>query len=98
MGMTIDAVIFGIAYLNGPKATLAFGGEGAEMEITPRARADLNCLINSGFAVASDPTDQIVGREYYRGMRSLGPEAKAAMIDPFDSNHRWPTFVRRATP
>jgi len=93
--LTIDAMIFGLAYLNGPKSTLSFGGEGAEMEITPRAREALNCLINCGFAETMPKTDQIIGREFYRGLRSLGPEAKAAGIDPFDRKNAWPTFVAK---
>ena len=94
MTLTVDAIIFGLACLNGPKSTLSFGGDGAQMEITPRARAALNCLINDGFAEPMPPTDQINGREYYRGLRSLGPEAMAARIDPFGRENAWPTFVK----
>ena len=95
MTLTTDAIIFGFAYLNGPKATLSFGGQGAKMEITPRARAALNCLISNGFAEAAPPSDQIEGREHYRGLQALGPEVKAAQVDPFDRANDWPTFVKK---
>ena len=94
MTLTNDAIIFGLAYLSGPKSKLSFGGEGAVMQITPRARAALNCLINGGFVTTADPSDRIVGREHYQGVRPVGPEARAAGIDPFSEEHRWPTFVK----
>lgn len=93
MGLTVDAVIFGLAYLNGPKATLSFGGAGAKMRITDRAREALDCLIAEGFAVLSEPTDSIVGREHYRGTGQLWAVAKEMKIDPFNPAHTWPTFA-----
>ena len=97
--LTIDAIIFGLGYLNGPNATLSFGGDGAEYRITDRARAALNCLLENGFAEVSDPTDQIAGREYYRGVRcakSLGEIATERRINPFDPTMQWASFERIA--
>ena len=95
MTPTYDALIFGLAYLNGPRATLSFGGDGAKMAITPRARVALNCLINCGFAEKSDPTDQINGREYFRGLsKDLGLLAKERGLDPFSMDNRWTTFEK----
>ena len=97
--LTIDAIIFGLGYLNGPKATLSFGGDGAEYRITDRARSAMNCLLENGFAEVFDPTDQIAGREYYRGVRrakSFGEVAKERGICPFDPALSWPSFERIA--
>ena len=94
-----DALIFGFGYLNGPKRKLSFGGEGAEMAITPRARAALDELLASGHAVVTEPSDQIIGREHYRGTMaepSLGEMAKAAGFNPFDSSLNFKTFVKKA--
>ena len=94
MTVTKDAIIFGLAYLNGPKAKLSFGGEGATMEITPRARDALNCLISNGYAETSKPDDQIKGREHYRCAKNdLGLLAKAEQIDPFSMEYCWTTFA-----
>ena len=93
MTLTNDAIIFGLAFLNGPKATLSFGGEGAKLEITPRARDALNCLLNGGFAEVAEPLDHIKGREHYRGKGAIGPEARAAGINLFDPENCWPTFL-----
>ena len=93
--LTTDAIIFGLAYLNGPKASLSFGGVGSVMQITPRARSALNCLLNNGYAETAEPTDQIKGREHYRGLKSdLGFLAKMEAIDPFSDEFCWPTFVK----
>lgn len=81
-----DAIIFAFAYLNGPKATLSFGGEGASMRITDRARAALDELLASGYAETSQPVDQIPDREYYRGVARephVGALAKEMGINPF---------------
>ena len=96
MGLTIDAIIFGLAYLNGPKARLSFGGEGATMRITDRAREALNCLIHHGYAHVTAATDQIKGREYYCGASAnLGEIAKSKGVNPFSAEFRWETFVKK---
>lgn len=87
-----DALTFGMAYLNGQKKKLSFGGEGAEMQITKRARAALNELLEAGLCVKALPDDQIKGREHYQGAESIGPIAKTCGLDPFDEKHRWTTF------
>lgn len=95
MGLTTDAIIFGLGFLNGPKAKLSFGGAGAEYEITPRARAALDCLIDHGYAVAVQNTTGIDGREIYVGTVALGPVAKEAGIYPFSAQVDWPCFVKK---
>jgi hypothetical protein len=96
MPLSTDALIFGLGYLNGPRARLSFGGEGAEMRITPRARAALDELIAGGYAEAAKPDCQTPGREFYQGVRTdphLGELAKAAGIDPWNME-RWTTFEK----
>lgn len=92
-----DALVFGIAYLAHPKCTLEFGGEGAEQQITPRARAALNELLAAGVAEASEPTSQWRGREFYRGKISIGPMLKGRGLNPFangvDERWRWQMFA-----
>lgn len=98
MTLSTDALIFGLGYLNGPKAKLSFGGEGAKMEITPRARAALNELLAAGYAEVTAPDDQIPGREHYRGTNvdpHLGELARAAKLNPFDPDYKWTTFARK---
>lgn len=93
-----DALMFGLAYLRGPKSKLSFGGEGAKMVITDRARAALSELIAAGYAVPAKPDDQIVGREHYQGTDMdphLGSKAHAARFDPFDTDNNWTTFAKR---
>lgn len=102
MTLSTDALIFGLGYLNGPKAKLSFGGEGAKMAITPRARAALNELLAAGYAEVTAPYDQIPGREHYRGTAAdphLGELARTAKLNPFDPDHKWTTFAPKdATP
>lgn len=98
MPLSTDALIFGIGYLNGPRARLSFGGEGAQMRITPRARAALDELIASGYAETADPDCQTPGREFYRGAAKephLGHLAREAGINPFGVE-RWTSFERIA--
>ena len=49
MPLSTDALIFGLGFLNGPRARLSFGGEGAQMRITPRgARRAVRCRLREG--------------------------------------------------
>ena len=99
MALSNDALIFGLAYLNGPRSKLSFGGDGAQMAITDRARAALNELIESGYVEPAKPDDQIKGREHWRGVSKdphLGELAQAAEIDFFDKANGWPTFSKIA--
>lgn len=94
MKLDTDALIFGLGYLNGSKARLSFGGEGAKMRITPRAREALDALLEAGYAVPAVPDDGIPGRECYRGTDKdphLGQLAKEAGLNPF-TLERWTTF------
>jgi hypothetical protein len=95
-----DAIIFGMGHLNGAKACLSFGGDGAEMKITDRARAALNELLAAGYAKAEGGLNRWVGREYYRGVwldPTLGELCREAEIDPLKSVS-WATFERVGAP
>jgi len=99
MTLSTDALIFGLGVLNGPRAKLSFGGEGAKMAITPRARAALEELLAAGYAEPAPADDQIPGREHYRGTSAqphLGELAKAAGLKAFDEALRWTTFAPKA--
>jgi hypothetical protein len=94
---TTDALVFGLAHLNGPKAKLSFGGEGAQMAITERAEAALQSLLATGYAEAAEPSDSIPGRRHYQGtglQPHLGALAQERGLSPFDSEHRWIAFER----
>lgn len=99
MKLSDDALVFGLGHLNGPKQSLSFGGDGAMMAITPRARDALNELIAAGYAKVAEPTDQIPNREFYRGTDiepHLGAVAKERGFNLFDEAHTWATFVKAA--
>ena len=95
MTAPMDAIIFGMAYLNGPKAKLSFGGDGAEMEITPRAEAALQWLLAAEFCEEIPAECSTPNRRRYRGVGHIGALAKAAGFDPFDQANNWPTFVKK---
>ena len=99
-GLDTDAVVFGLAHLHGSRRTLSYGGEGAQMAITPRAQAALDALVAAGYAVpTADPHDARPGRLHWQGVDrdpSLGAIARARGIDPFDPDHAWPAFVAKA--
>lgn len=100
MRLSNDAIIFGIGYLNGPKARLSFGGEGANYMITARASKALAELIVNNYAVYATPTDSIPGREFYQGTMkepSLAQLAREAGVNPFDpeSRENFPTFIKK---
>lgn len=92
-----DAVIFGLAYLNGPKRKLSFGGEGAKKAITDRARAALDELLAAGYAKKLPAQDGIRDREHYMGALvevTLGQIAKArGDIDPLTLNRDFVCFA-----
>lgn len=97
MKLSTDAMTFGFCYLNGSKRTLSFGGDGAQMKITARARAALNELLESGYAVTNEPTDSIPNREHYRGVDQeahLGELLKETGINPFGDELRWVMFEK----
>lgn len=94
--LSMDALVFGLAYLCGPNCKLSFGGEGATMRITDRARAALTELLAAGYAEVAKPDDQIIGREHYRGTGAephLGLVAQQRGLDPFNLDN-WPTFKK----
>ena len=94
-----DAVIFGFSHLRSPQSTLAFGGDGAEMEITPRARAALSELISAGYAAQAPADTSIPGREYYQGTMkepSLGRLAQGLGINPFAIEDDFVPFQRKS--
>ena len=95
--LSTDALIFGLGYLRGPNSKLSFGGDGATMMITQRARAALNELLATGYAEVTVADDQIVEREHYRGTMlepHLGLLAKESGLVPFDLVHKWTTFEK----
>lgn len=94
MTVPMDAIVFGLAYLNGPKAKLSFGGDGAEMEITPRGEAALQWLLNAGFCAETEPECSTPNRRSYVGVGHIGALAGAG-FNPFDSGNNWPTFVKK---
>lgn len=96
MTLSTDALTFGFAYVNGSKRSVAFGGDGTKMKITPRARDALTELIDAGYVEATPPTESIPNREYYRGVDkipSLGAVAKSDRYDPFGQDNNWNVFV-----
>lgn len=96
MTLSTDALVFGLGYLNGPRARLSFGGEGALMRITPRARNALDELLAAGYAELAAPDCQTPGRAFYQGVAKdphLGQLAKEAGLDPFNIE-RWTSFDR----
>lgn len=100
MSLSTDALVFGLGLLRGPRSSLSFGGESAEMRITDRARAALDELISAGYAEPTEPDTSDPGRESYRGTRTephLGELAKRAGLDPFNLE-RWTSFERAPEP
>lgn len=97
MLLSNDALIFGMGFLNGPKATLRFGGDGATKEISPRARAALDELLAAGYCEVTTANDSIENREHYRGKlvdgTGLGVIAQKQGFDPFDRSNKWPSFT-----
>ena len=94
---TDDALIFGLAYLNGAKAKLSFGGDGAAMAITPRAEAALQSLLDTGYAEPAEPSDSIPNRRHYQGRAvqpHLGGLAQERGMNPFDLDNKWTTFAK----
>ena len=89
-----DAIVFGFAYLNGPKCKLSFGGDGAELGITQLARAALNELLQEGFAEIAEANDSIPNREHYQGKGNLGPIVKARGFNPLTEPEHWVAFER----
>lgn len=98
INLSDDALVFGYAYLNHAGCTLAFGGDHAEKEITPRARAALDELLAAGAVEKAEPWDQWPGREYYRGKVAIGPMMKDRNLNPFDDadgRFKWATFAKK---
>jgi hypothetical protein len=98
INLSDDALVFGFAYLGNSGSTLAFGGDHAKKEITPRARAALNELLAAGVVETAEPWDQWPGREYYRGKVAIGPLMKGRNLNPFDDKDdrfKWTTFANK---
>lgn len=73
-----DALRLWGCYFQHAKNTLRFGGDGAEMEITPMARAALNELLDMGVVVPTDPDDSWPNREHYK---SAGIDLLSVLIE-----------------
>jgi hypothetical protein len=100
MRLSDDACVIGFGHFPSPKSTLSFGGDHAKMEITPRARAALNELIEHGFVAACAPLDSYPNREHYRGVKTVHLLMKdRPHLNPFGpdaaENMRWPTFTAK---
>jgi hypothetical protein len=100
MRLSDDACVIGFGHFSSPKSTLSFGGDHAKMEITPRARAALNELIEHGFVAACAPLDSYPNREHYRGVKTVHLLMKdRPHLNPFGpdaaENMRWPTFTAK---
>lgn len=68
-----------------------------QMKVTVRARAALNELLESGYAVPNEPTDSIPNREHYRGVDQeahLGELLKETGTNPFGDELRWVMFEK----
>lgn len=96
MDLSTDALGFGLAYLRGPKSKLSFGGIGAVMEITPRARAALSELLEKGYAIAVE-SDRDGGEAYVGAAQEppIGEIARERGLDPFGEWQQFAAFVRR---
>jgi len=95
-----DAYVIGLGHFASVGSTLSFGGDHAEMEITPRARTALDELIVGGFVVACDPLDGWPNREHYKGVKSVLPIPKdRPHLNPFGPDAErtmgWTTFKRK---
>jgi len=60
-----NAVKFWVCYFISAGSTLRFGGDHAEMEITPMARSALSELLLAGACQQIEADDQWPGREHY---------------------------------
>jgi len=99
MNLSDDAYVIGLGHFPTPKSTLSFGGDHAEMEITPRARAALQELVDGGFVVSCEPLDGYPNRENYRCAKSVLPFPKdRPHLNPFGPDAEkimgWTTFKR----
>ena len=97
MYLSKDALVFGLAYLRGPKSKISFGGEVAWLAITDRARAALDELLQAGYAEPAKSDDHIKGREHYQGTMQephIGELAREVGLDPFCASNRWACFAK----
>lgn len=91
-----DALIFGVGFFPTRKSRLSFGGKGASMRTTDRARSALNELIAHGYAEKAKPDDQIPDREYFKGTEKaseLFRKAQDSGMNPFKVE-RWASFEK----
>lgn len=63
--ISMDALILWASYFLMGKSKLQFGGDGAENQITDRARAALNELLKVGAVKRAEPDSVWYNREYY---------------------------------
>lgn len=94
MKLSDDALIFAITHIHGYGVQFSFGGEGAVMQITPRARVALDELLDIG-AVKVD-TSKETSKESYVGIATISRVLHAKNIDPYDTDQEvfnWDTFI-----
>ena len=93
------ALLLWIGFFRGTGSTLSFGGDHAEMAITPVARGALNELLAIGAVQPIPPTDSLPGREYYGscGM-DLGSECRnRPHLNPFRDKEGSVFFAKKQT-
>ena len=98
MDLSDNALRLWAGYFLNPKSTLRFGGEGAEMEITPEARAALDELLAVGAVRPVEPDSVWPGREHYgSGEVLLHEELKARpRLHPFVDRTEFVSFRKKA--
>lgn len=94
-----NALRFWMACFLNPKSTLAFGGDHAQMAITPDARGALDELLAVGAVKPIPPTDQWPGREYFgSGGLDLRSELRSRPhINPFEDTDKMVLFSKIRT-
>jgi len=80
-----NAIMLWQSFFSNPHSTLTFGGDYAEYEITPEARAALDELMAVRAVVPREPDDQWPNRESYKvGDLDLREEVKSRPhLNPF---------------
>ena len=98
MPLSDNAIRLWLAHFLGPRNTLRFGGDFAQMEITPEGRDALDELIAADAVRPIEPDDSHPNREHYgSGPVDLRDELKARPhLNPFADAGSFVTFRRKA--
>jgi hypothetical protein len=92
-----DAIRIWLAHFMNPKSTLRFGGDHAQMEITPRAREALDQLIEVGAVETIPADDQQPNREHYgsTGMDLRDQLRQREHLNPFKDTEDFVSFRKK---